>query len=265
MGTAVAVLTPKDVPALLSREAVKARIVPFLPKGADYERVIAAVQMVLTDNPALQKCTLVSLVRAIAKVQQWGLEIGETAHLVPFKDVAVPVADYKGLAQLVIATGMVRHIETRSVYEKEHFRIEYGLEPKLEHVPLYRALDRGPLIGAYAVFFLPFGNRSFRFVGIEEVDAIRKKYSRQWKDGPCPAFYAEKTALRQGVKLLPKDRRLTDALRVIREEEHEELEHVPAPGESPVINNLGDPPTNVDAETGEVRSPDEYPGDEFAQ
>lgn len=246
-------VTPKNVRALLTSDAAMAVIAPYLPTGTDIERVVAAAKLALTDNPALGKCTPTSLVRAVAKIQQWGLEIGYTAHLVPFKSVCTPIADYKGLAELVRRSGAVRHVETRSVYEKEHFRIEYGLNPVLEHIPLHRKSERGPLVGAYVIFFLPYGARSFHFMGVDDIDEIRKAHSKQWASGPCPPFYAEKTVLRRGVKLLPKDARLADALRVVEDEEQTEAGDVTESHDGPVTN-LGaeDRPAAVDADGVEI-------------
>ncbi|NUQ92856.1 MAG: hypothetical protein HOQ12_08400 [Gemmatimonadaceae bacterium] len=251
MSTAV-VLTPKTVPTLLASESVKARILPFLPPGTDLDRVIASVQLALTDNPKLGECTPASIVRSIAKIQQWGLEVGYTAHLVQFGQVCTPIADYKGLAQLVRASNAVRHIETRAVYEREHFRIAYGTEAMIEHIPLHRKAERGALAGAYVIFFLPFGQKSFHFMGVDDIDEIRQKHSKQWKTGPVPAWYAMKTVLRQGVKLLPKDPRLAEALKVVAEEEREEAAHVDP---DPTVSALAAP-----VERGEV--PTREPGEE---
>lgn len=253
-GTAVATSPKQTIAELLTSKAD--RITPFLPKGVEIDRVIAAAQIAMQKNPALMQCTPQSMVLAVAKIQQWGLEIGDTAHLVPFGKDCVPIADYKGLVQLIWQSKVVRNVECRPVYEKEHFRVEYGLDPLLEHIPLHRTLERGKLSGAYVIFFLPFGARTFLFMGIEDVDAIRKKHSKQWKDGECPAWYAMKTCIRQGVKLLPKDPRLADVLRVTREDEDAELDNPPL--DQPVTN-LGKPPepaTTVHADEDDLLADD---------
>src|SRR5690349_18411456 len=110
-GTALAKRSMKPLVALLSHEEAKARILPFLPEGTNYERVIAAVQLEAMKNPAILNCTPESTVLAVAKIQQWGLEPGITAHLVPFGKTLTPIADYKGIAQLMIGSRAVRHVE----------------------------------------------------------------------------------------------------------------------------------------------------------
>lgn len=63
---------------------------------------------------------------------------------------------------------------------------------------------------------------------IAEIDAIRTKHSKQWKDGPCPPWYAMKTVLRQAAKLIPNPR-LQAALQVMDVDERvEAAEEIPA-------------------------------------
>lgn len=209
---------PRGIVALLDSEAARRHIEPLLPKGVEYRRVMATVAVAARTNPDLLKCEAWSIVTAVAKIQQWGLEIGETAHLVPFKGKVTPIADYKGLAHLLRVSGAVRHLETRCVYEGDEFEYEQGLEPKLRHVPSTDVAKRGKLRGAYVVIRLPFGQSSFEYMPIEDIEAIRKQYSKQWgpdKVKECPAWYAKKTVVRQAAKLLPKTGKLAEAMRVI--------------------------------------------------
>src|SRR6185312_41935 len=91
----------------------------------------------------------------------------------------------------------------------------YGLDARLSHRPAPVAA-RGKLKGAYVVFRLPFNAPpAFEYMTVEDVDAIRQKYSAQWKKGPVPPWYAKKTVLRQAAKTLRKDRRLAAAMRAI--------------------------------------------------
>ena len=212
---------PRGIAAILDSEAARRYIQPFLPPGADYKRVMATAALAARNNPALLECDHATIVTAVAKIQQWGLEIGETAHLVPFKGKVTPVADYKGLAHLLRSSGAVRHVESRCVYEGDEFDYEQGLEPKLRHVPTSDVAKRGKLRGAYVVLRLPFGQASFEYMPIEDIEAIRKQYSKQWgpdKVRECPPWYAKKTVVRQAAKLLPKTGKLAEAMRVVDED-----------------------------------------------
>lgn len=229
MGTAVAVI--EEIPGLVPAEAVQTRIAPFLPPGVSPERVLAAVSYAIRQTPEIAKCQPESVIDSVARIQQWGLEIGVTAHLVPFKGKCTAVADYKGLAELMIRSRAVRHVEARVVYERDRFEYSFGLDAKLEHQPS-TAKERGKITHAYAVLRLPFGYSAFEVMPIEDIEEIRKRYSKQWgpdKVRDCPAWYAKKTVVRQAAKLVPKDPRFADALRVIQEEEATEFVEPVAP------------------------------------
>lgn len=229
--------TGGGVRGLLSDDRARQRIEPFLLPGASYDRVMAGAHYAARQNPAILECTPHSIIDAVARIQQWNLEIGLTAHLVPFntrikgrngeKDqwvsICTPIADYKGIAELMVRSGAVRHVEARVVYEGEHFVYCYGLETKLEHQPC-AAKSRGAITHAYVILRLPFGQSSFEVMAAEDIDAIRQKNSKHWKEGPLPAWYAKKTVVRQAAKLIPKDPRFASALAVINQDEDAEFE-----------------------------------------
>lgn len=215
--------------ALALIEATRERIAAFLPEGVNVDRVIAAVSLALNDperGRALAACDPASVVRAVGRIAQWGLEVGTTAHLVPFGQTCTPVADYKGLAELMVASGAVRHVEARAVYEHDDFVCVQGLNPDLRHQPA-PASRRGKIVGAYCILRLPFGRSAFEFMPIEDIDAIRLKHSKQWKSGECPAWYAAKTVVRRAAKLIPTNPRLASALARIDGDEAVALEALP--------------------------------------
>jgi phage RecT family recombinase len=234
-------ITTAQLPALI-RTSAKARstIAPFLPEGVSLERVAASLNLALAKDRAawalkrakdrslqeespLERCSPMSVFMAVAKIAQWGLEVGETAHLVPFGAECTPVADYKGLAQLVIQSGLVRQVEAHCVYEKEPFTLRMGTTVEVEHHPIWDATARGKMVGAYAIFRLRGGMVHVKYLGVEEIESIRKRYSKQWNTGKLEPWYAEKTCVRQGVKLLPKDPRLARTLAAFDEIETAEL------------------------------------------
>ena len=237
--TAVAVAKPtgpEKVLALL--ESRRIVVEPFLPRGVSLNRVAAEVYHAIRENPDIARCTAESIVRGVAKGLAWGLEIGELLHLVPFNvkvkqkgkpdryEMRVkPIADYKGLIELVLRNGVARAADARVVYEHDEFTFAHGITETLEHRPVMTPEARGKIIGAYAIFRLAFGNVKFEFVPIAEIDAIRREHSKKWKDLPeSPPWYAIKTAVRATVKLLPKSAALTPVLRVVEEDEAAEFD-----------------------------------------
>lgn len=215
---------PRTLMGVLDSEAAKARITPLVPIGIDYQAIVADIGYAVRQNKDILRCAPESIIDAVVRIQQWELRIGLTAHLVPFGKTCTPIADYKGLAELMQRSGAVRAVETRVVYDGDRFRYQYGLNALLEHQPVFSAKERGRITHAYVVLRLPFGHSTFEVMTADEIDAIRKRYSKQWKEGPLPAWYAKKTVLRQAAKLIPKDPRLASVLGVIREDEEQELE-----------------------------------------
>lgn len=256
MGTSTAVANGNGkgggLSGLLTSEKAQARIAPFLPEGVKYDRVVAAAQLAAANNPDIAKCDPASIVMAVAKAMQWGLEIGETVHLVPFGRTLTAVADYKGLAQLMIASRCVRHVEAHCVYEHDGFEYVQGSEARLWHQPVSDRKARGALKGAYVLLHLPFGVRAFDYMSIEDIDEIRQKYSKQWKKGPVPAWYAKKTVVRQVSKLVPKDPRLAKAFAVLEQDVAEEFGGMPAiaPADDDEIPGA---PARAQLASGEVR------------
>lgn len=211
------------IKALLTHDQVRARIEPFLADGVRYDQVIAAAQLAAERDPKLLNCSVVSVVGSVATIMRWGLEIGTTAYLLPFKDVCTPVADYKGIAQLMIASRAIRHVEAHAVYEGDGFEFTQGSEARLYHSPNTDRKARGKLKGAYAILHLPFGVKVWDYMPVEDIDEIRQRYSKQWKQGAVPGWYAKKTVVRQIAKMVPKDARLAKVLGVVQEDQATEF------------------------------------------
>lgn len=239
---------PSKLPAMITgNEQVRALIAPYLPPGVSLDRVAADVRLALAKDQtgALEKCTPASVFLAVAQIAKWGLSIGETAHLVPFGTTATPVADYKGLVEMVVASGVARHVEAHCVYEKEPFRIRRGTSTEITHEVIGDPKERGALIGAYALFHLRFGVVAVEYMAVSEIEEVRQGYSKQWKKGALPAWYAKKTAVRRGVKLLPKNPALLAKLAQFDEAEAgtiaADLRLAEEEG-APLVHRIGDGP-----------------------
>jgi phage RecT family recombinase len=200
---------------LLTSPGARARIEPLLAPDDTYERIVAVTARAVRKQPDLENCDPSSLVDAAATIVGWNLEIGDTAHLVPFKGKVVPIMDYKGMAQILISSGVVRAVEPWAVYEKEiasgDFQVYGGTDARIIHVPHSKATDRGKLAGAYVIFRLKNQYSTFKWMPIEDIDAIRRQHSLKWKDGECPPWYAIKTCIRQARKVLATTPALTKA------------------------------------------------------
>lgn len=213
--------------------AAAERWAPFIPKGVDPEAVVQSVYLESKRLPTLLECSGESIVQAVTRGLQLGLEFGITAYLVPFKDtksngkVCTLVVAKDGVVQLIIGTGVVRHVQARCVYKNEAYRFLTGTQTIVEHRPIFDPDARGPMIGAYAVFRMRGGDVQAFEMSLKEIDAIRRKYSKQWKDGACPDWYAEKTVIIHGAKHLPKNPKLARLEAVLTEDDMAEADLAP--------------------------------------
>jgi recombination protein RecT len=209
-GTAVAI--QEDRPAVAMKRVLTQmsdRFQALLPPNYPAERLIISALIAAQKEPKLYKCSQLSVTTALATIAQWGLEIGYTAHLLPFKADCVPVADYKGLIELMVAAG-ARKVEAREVREGDEFEYAFGSDNWLKHVP--KAGSKAPIIAAWAVATLRGGTTQIEVMSADEIDEIRKKRSKEWKDGELTYWYARKTVIRRLAKYLPRNPRLQAAV-----------------------------------------------------
>lgn len=207
--------TQPAVPALRDKvttirslmETNKAAFVAALPRHMNADRLIRVALTSFNLTPKLLDCTPRSLLGAVIQCAQLGLEPGVLGHayLIPYgKDVQL-VIGYKGLIQLSRRSGEISTIAAHEVCAKDRFSYQYGLDPKLVHIPSEEA-DRGEITHFYAVVRLKDGGAQFEVMTKGHVDAHRDRYSRAAKQGPWVTEYPEmgkKTVLRRVLKLSP--------------------------------------------------------------
>jgi phage RecT family recombinase len=215
-GTAVVrTVGNSNVPAAIAtHEETQKLLAPLLPKGVTFDQLAAQVKLALAKDTRgdLKKCTVGSVLLAVMRICGWGLEVGVTAHLVPMGDQCQAWRDYTGDIQLAIESGMVRHVESYVVYEHEPFKIIRGTTGSIQHEPIQDPKARGPMVGVYALIYLRGYHPVVEYMTYEEVDAIRQAHSKQWTKGSIPRWYMKKTAIRQGLKLIPKSPRMRQVL-----------------------------------------------------
>ena len=196
---------------MLNDPALKRQIALAIPKHMTVDRLLRVAMTSIRTNPKLMDCSIKSLMACIMGCAQLGLEpepfLGQ-AYLVPFKDKAGHlhaqlIPGYRGYITLARRSGEVQSVSAQAVYFKDEFRIQYGLNEALDHVPAYG--DRGEFRGAYVVFRYKDGSHSFDFMTKDRIDAVRAR-SKAKDSGPWVTDYDEmavKTVIRHHVKLAP--------------------------------------------------------------
>ena len=198
-------------------EKYKQQIAVALPRHLTPERMIRVAITAVSQTPALQQCTPISIAGCIVQASILGLEpngaLGE-AYLVPFsnkktgKKECQLIPGYLGLIKLVRNSGELIMINAQPVRAKDDFDFEDGLDPFLRHKRAPGSPEeRGAITHYWAGAVLKGGGKQFVVMTTSEVKAHRDKYSKAKDSGPWVSEFdamACKTCLRKLVKFLPK-------------------------------------------------------------
>lgn len=205
-------------------KSMEAEIAKALPSVITPERFSRIVLTALSSNPKLQECTPQSFLGAMMTAAQLGVEpntaLGQ-AYLIPYKNKGVMECQfqlgYKGLIDLAYRSGEVSNIQAQEVYENDVFEFEYGLEPKLRHVPAKK--DRGDVICYYALFKMKDGGYNFGVMSVDDARKHGQKYSKSYSFGPWQSDFdemAKKTVLKKVLKYAPLK---SDFVRAVAQDE----------------------------------------------
>lgn len=184
-----------------------------LPAVITPERFTRIVTSALSTNPVLSQTTPRSFLGAMMTAAQLGVEpntpLGQ-AYLIPYKNHGQLECQfqlgYKGLIDLAYRSGEIASIQAHEVRERDLFEYEFGLDPKLKHVPAMK--DRGAVTHYYSVFITKAGGKGFAVMSKDEVMEFATKYSKAYARGASPwqshfDEMAKKTVLKQCLKYAP--------------------------------------------------------------
>lgn len=204
-----------------------------LPSMVSSERFQRVALTAFNSNQKLQSCDATSFLAAMMQSAQLGLEpntpLGQ-AYLIPYgKNVQFQLG-YKGMLELAMRSGKFKSIYSHSVYENDEFEMEYGLEQKLKHIPVFK--NRGEVIGYYAVYKLINGGDSFFFMSKDDVLTHAKEKSKTFGSGPWQTDFdamAKKTVIKQLLKYAPLSIEVQKAVtadETVKKEIHEDMDLV---------------------------------------
>lgn len=207
-------------------KAYEGAIKQALPSVITPERFLRMATTALSTTPKLQQCTPGSFIGAMLTAAQLGLEpntpLGQ-AYLIPYtnrKKKVLPDGTtkwetvdevqmqigYKGMIDLAYRSGEVELVQAQVVYENDTFECEYGLNPKLSHIPADS--DRGEAIKVYALFKTKSGGYGFEVMSMDDVRKHAQKYSQAYSSSYSPwaknfEEMAKKTVLKKVLKYAP--------------------------------------------------------------
>lgn len=162
---------------LYKPETIK-QIQNVLPKFLNPERFLRTFYTAMLRNPALQECSIQSMLSAMIDCAALGLEpVMGKAALVPYKGQVQFQPMYRGLIDLARRTGNIA-ISAHNVHQNDQFDIEFGDNERIIHKPVFT--NRGAIIGAYTVWTFPDGMKTKTFMPIEDIHRVRDR-SQAWR------------------------------------------------------------------------------------
>lgn len=201
-------------------ENQKDKIKEALPScGLTIDRFTRLAISTLNQSPDLQKCDTASFMKAMMTCAQLGIEpspVLGTCYLLPFnnrkenkKEVQF-ILGYKGMLQLARRSGEILSMAVRPVYANDIFKIGFGMDDTLDHIPYGCREDgdfpeSGAFRGVYMVCKFKDGGHLIDYMPKAEIERHRSK-SLAKDFGPWKDFYEEmalKTIIRKNFKYLP--------------------------------------------------------------
>jgi recombination protein RecT len=195
-------------------EANKSAIAAVLPKHVTPDRLMKIAMHSIRTTPALQECSVKSLLGAVIQSSQLGLEPGTVlghAYLVPYRNKKTGTTEaqfilgYRGMIDLARRSGQIESIAAQAVHAHDEFEFAYGLNETLVHKPAMTG-DRGDIIAFYAIAKLKGGGHAFEVMPRADVDAVMRSSQSRGQWGPWKDHYSEmgrKTVIRRLAKYLP--------------------------------------------------------------
>ena len=206
-----------------------------LPAHIPVDRFVRVIMTAVQNTPKLLACDRQSFFNAAMKAASDGLlPDGREGAIVPFGDndddqggrkrgdaaKATWMPMIAGLRKVARNSGEIDTWDVYLVHEGDDFAYELGDDPYIKHKPAAAGGLHRKITHAYSVAKLKDGGISRDVMNIEEIEDIRKAFSRASK-GPWtnPVTYGEmakKTVARRHSKMLPKS---TDLDRVLHRDD----------------------------------------------
>jgi len=194
--------------------------------GIDLNATRESILAMVKANSRLGQCSAHSIASAVAKAVYLGLDLApaaQEAYLTPRKTRAVLVPDYRGLLKLAYHNPRVGCVESRVVYLRDEFSIEFG-EPTgavVKHRPYTKPLEENvanPAIGAYAIlWWKDHAQPLVEWMTTEQIEANAERGANSDdEDSPWHTDWgqmARKTVLKRLLNYVPLGRVAADLIR----------------------------------------------------
>lgn len=169
-----------------------------LPEGHSVSRFIEAVQSALINDPKLMRCSSDSFYDAVIDAADLGLEPNTSCkqgYLIADYDGETDTYECRfqigcnGLIDLAHRQGL-QSCQAHIVYENDTFTCEYGMAPRLRHIPTLS--DRGKPVAVYAVW-QAHQSSGFKMMSAGEVSKQMPQYTKKFEGADLQIGWKEMT------------------------------------------------------------------------
>lgn len=192
--------------SMLSDPGAVTQFARMLPQHMTAERFTRIGLSVIRNNPSLMGADPLSLIGALMKCAQMGLEpgIGDHVYLITYGQEVTVQTGWRGELELAQRSGKLKYVTVQEVRENDTFSYEYGTDQHLTHKPAMK--ERGEVICYYAYLAYVDGGDHFEVMSVEDVTAHKLKYVKKETPAWKTAFdsMAKKTVLRKALNYSPK-------------------------------------------------------------
>lgn len=157
-----------------------------LAKHLPAERLIRVASNALHRNPALQNCTMPSIINSVVLCGVMGLEPNtplQHAYLIPYGKECTFQPGYRGLMAIARRTAGVKRWRAEIVCPEDQYEIEFGMNERLIH-RLGDNREENNWVRAYSFLLDESGDPYFIDMSRKQVLDVRDKYSIAWQQKP---------------------------------------------------------------------------------
>jgi recombination protein RecT len=207
---------------LVMLEKSRDEFVKLLPEHVSVDRVMRVARSVYNSDANIQRCEPVSIIRAVMKSCELGLEPGgarKHGWMIGYGSSCEFQVGYQGMLELARRSKEFRVIEAVIVHENDQFQILRNPAPQIHHAPCITG-DPGKMIGVYAYAILNSGAVVFEHMTCKEVDRCRQcskaPNSPAWRN-----WYEQmgcRSVLNRLLKRQPQSVELAEALEYVNQE-----------------------------------------------
>ncbi len=192
----------------------------ILPEWMTYKRFMNMSLMAIARTPKLADCDFSSIYLSLMECARLGLyPDGRQAAIVPYKGKATLLPMVQGIIELMLRAPKVTKVESRVVYYGDFFEYSYGLNSRLDHVPINDETDFRQIIASYAIVFWEHTEPTFEVV-IRD-DLVKARQSSAAPNGPAWVTWEGEQSRKVAVKRLSKYVDLTPEAQLLIEWDHE--------------------------------------------